>query len=1093
VVVVIVSKNLKVNETMETGRRQTAGMRKRSRKPATIIVVNDNHDQLARLCEMLEGSGLDAQGFQTANEALSSMSSDQPPALIITELCMSGLDGWQFCRLLRSAEYAPFNQIPILVVSATFTGEEPKRIATALGVYAFLDSPVDNDDFIQQALEILRGQRTPIPPRALIVDSSKHLAALLTNAFATEGFTTDTAMTFQDADDALTRTAYDVTIIDHTLPDGSGDALLEKCHTTHPDCVCIMTSSEPKPEDTLGWMQKGAAACVKKPFEPAYLLRLCDQARKERSLMRIETLHKTITSELNESRERFKALTNTEQDAIIMMDGSGAISFWNPAAAQILGYEPSEVMGKDLHRLLIPQNNHAEYDSLFEEFREKGSWTEEHKVTEINTRRKDGNEIQIEISLSSIELSGGRHMVGIIRDITERKYAEEALRESEKNISSVLNSIDSSVTSYSIKKDRYIYVSPSTEKIYGRTIEECTCNKFTAIDHVHPDDLDILHTLTTRMTENGSAEGECRITKPDGSIVWVHAQVKLIRDENGQPDRIDRVITDITKRKNLEIQLRKSEEQASNILNEIEDVVMSGSIKEGNFFYLSPSFTKYFGNSIEENLQNWHLWLESVHPDDLELVYNTALTRTLQNNAEYEFRVIKPNGDIAWLKAHSKIILDKNGEPDKIQRILCDITEHKAAEQERENLQKQLMQSQKMESVGRLAGGIAHDFNNMLSVIIGHADLSLRCLTPGQPLHKTFTQICKTAERAGVLTNQLLAFAGKQAIAPEVLDLNESIESMLTMLRRLIGEQIDLVWQPGNDLDAVKVDLTQLNHVLAEVCLNAKDALNDNGTITISSGSASIDETLCEQQPELIPGEYITLSISDDGQGMDAETLANIFEPFYTHKDMGQGQGLGMATVYGIIEQNNGFINISSEPALGTCVMIYLPRHTNAAPLSLVTKGQKASLAEDTTTIVLVEDEPENLEMYSTMLKGMGYNVLAAGTPQECLQLSKSYTGRIDLLITDVVMPDMNGRELADEFIASNPSTKCLFMSGYSAEVISRNGVLVSGINFIEKPFSMQHFATKIKNVLNDPNNQYISTSGNVINAQPVNPNKANH
>jgi CheY-like chemotaxis protein len=311
------------------------------------------------------------------------------------------------------------------------------------------------------------------------------------------------------------------------------------------------------------------------------------------------------------------------------------------------------------------------------------------------------------------------------------------------------------------------------------------------------------------------------------------------------------------------------------------------------------------------------------------------------------------------------------------------------------------------------------------------------------------------------------------------------------MLRRLIGEQIDLVWQPGNDLDAVKVDPSQINHVLAEVCLNAKDALDDNGTITISTGSASIDEALCAQQSELIPGEYCTLTISDDGQGMDKETLANIFEPFFTHKDMGQGQGLGMATVYGIIEQNNGFINIASEPALGTCVTIYLPRHTNAAPLSLVTKDQKALLTEDTTTIVLVEDEPENLEMYSTMLKGMGYNVLAVGTPQECLQLSKSYTGRIDLLVTDVVMPDMNGRELADKFITSNPSTKCLFMSGYSAEVITRNGVLVSGINFIEKPFSMQNFATKIKDVLNDPNNQYVSTTGNVISALPIKPNKA--
>ncbi len=458
--------------------------------------------------------------------------------------------------------------------------------------------------------------------------------------------------------------------------------------------------------------------------------------------------------------------------------------------------------------------------------------------------------------------------------------------------------------------------------------------------------------------------------------------------------------------------------------------------------------------------------------------------------AEHEFRVIKPDGNVAWLRARTKLLPDENGTGDKILRILSDITNYKEAEQERENLQKQLLQSQKMESVGRLAGGVAHDFNNMLSVIIGQADLALRCLSPGQPMHKTFTQICKTAERAGVLTHQLLAFAGKQAIAPEVLDMNDSIEGMLTMLRRLIGDHIDLVWQPGGDLDPVKMDPSQINHVLAEVCLNAKDALVDSGTITITTGSASIDQTLCDTQPGLVPGEYITLTISDDGQGMDNETLANIFEPFYTSKDMDKGQGLGMSTVYGVIEQNNGFINVASEPDVGTCVTIYLPRHTNAAPLSLINAEKTPETENDTATIVLVEDEPENLEMYRTMLQGMGYTVLAAGSPQECLQLAKSYTGRIDLLVTDVVMPEMNGRELADAFITLNPTTKCLFMSGYSAEVISRNGVIANGINFIEKPFSMQNFAKKIKDVLNDPDNQYVTTN-TVLSSRPINPHKA--
>jgi|GEM_PF-1184550 len=1079
---------------METGRRQTEGMQKRSSTPAMVVVVKDDPFQLALLCDFIQKTGLDAHGFQGAAEALGAMSIEQPPALIITDLYMQGLDGWQFCRLLRSTEYPAFNQVPILVVSTTFAGEEPKRIAAALGVYAFLSAPLNNDVFIQQVLSILRGQRTSIPLRALIIDSNKHQAALLGDAFAAEGYTADTALTVQEANEAIARTTYDVTVIDQLLPDGGGDGLLERFRTEHPACVCIMMATKPEPTLTLGWMNSGAAACVRKPVEPAYLLTLCDQTRRERSLMHIEDQIESRTRALRESQKRFKALADNAYDAIIMMNADGAIDFWNPAAVRIFGYASQAVMGKRPHDLLAPQGHHDECQKIFSRSQKTDTGYAGDQTVEFLARSKDGREILIELSLSVMQLSDGWHTVCISRDITERKATEESLRESEKNISSVLNSIDAAVMSYSIKQERFIYVSPSTEKIYGRTIDECIRNKFSAVDHVHPDDENILHAITTRMTEHGTAEGECRIIRPDESIVWVHVYVKLIRDKDGEPDRIDRVINDITERKDLELQLLKSNAEQDSVLNSIDDIVMFGSIDDNRCNYLSPSFEKIFGINKRLPLQTLHQWAEFVHPDDVEIVYNHIIELSEYGRAEHEFRVIKPDGKVAWLRARTKLIPNENGTGDKIIRILSDITNYKEAEQERENLQKQLLQSQKMESVGRLAGGVAHDFNNMLSVIIGQADLALRCLSPGQPMHKTFTQICKTAERAGVLTHQLLAFAGKQAIAPEVLDMNDSIEGMLTMLRRLIGDHIDLVWQPGGDLDPVKMDPSQINHVLAEVCLNAKDALVDSGTITITTAEAAINQTLCNQQPGLVQGEYITLTISDDGQGMDNETLANIFEPFFTHKDMGKGQGLGMATVYGIIEQNNGFINIASEPGVGTCVTIYLPRHANAAPLSLVNanKNKTETAATPTTTIVLVEDEPENLEMYRTMLEGMGYTVLATGSPQECLQLAKSYTGRIDLLITDVVMPDMNGRELADEFIASNPATKCLFISGYSAEVITRNGVLVGGINFIEKPFSMQNFATKIKDVLNDPNNQYVSTTGNVISAQPIKPNKAN-
>jgi len=440
---------------------------------------------------------------------------------------------------------------------------------------------------------------------------------------------------------------------------------------------------------------------------------------------------------------------------------------------------------------------------------------------------------------------------------------------------------------------------------------------------------------------------------------------------------------------------------------------------------------------------------------------------TAEGSSELEFRIIKPDGDIAWVRTRSKIIVDENGEPDRIQRILTDITEHKKAERDREKLQRRLLQAQKMESIARLAGGVAHDFNNMLSIIIGHADIALGRLTPGQSLHTTFSQIRRAAERSAALTRQLLAFAGRQAIAPRVLDLNNTIESMLGSLQQLIGNTVKLVWHPSSGLDPVRMDPAQVDQVLAELCQNARNAIDTTGTITIATGSASISEAqhAALHKPGIIPGDYITITVSDDGRGMDAETLATVFEPFTDAHTPGRKSGLGLATVYGIIEQNKGCITVTSEPDIGTSITIYLPRCAGAIPHT-TNNDQKATTAQRKGTILLVEDEPDNLELYRTMLESLGCTVLAADTAEQCVRLAQSHKGHIDLLITDVVMPDTNGRELANEVLTLRPETQCLFMSGYSADVIAQHGILDPGINFIEKPFSLQNFTAKVKELL---------------------------
>ncbi len=386
---------------------------------------------------------------------------------------------------------------------------------------------------------------------------------------------------------------------------------------------------------------------------------------------------------------------------------------------------------------------------------------------------------------------------------------------------------------------------------------------------------------------------------------------------------------------------------------------------------------------------------------------------------------------------------------------------------EKRKLQEQLAQSQKMESVGRLAGGVAHDFNNMLNVIIGRAELAMAQLDSSHEIFAHLREIRAAAGRSANLTRQLLAFAREQTVAPEVLDLNETVAGMLKMLRPLISEDIDLVWKPAVGVWPVKVDPSQIDQILANLCVNARDAITGVGRITIETGTSTFDETYCAYYPDAIPGEYVSLTVSDDGCGMNRETVSKIFEPFYTTKAIGRGTGLGLATVYGIVKQNHGFINVYSEPGRGTSFKLYIPRHSGtSAEKNTHDQMQASPAAGGNETVMLVEDEQSILAMAKMMLEKFGYRVLSAATPGEALALADGHHGEIHLLIVDVIMPEMNGRDLVKQILELYPKIACLFMSGYSGDVIAHHGMLDNGVNFIEKPFSMQDLVTKVRQVL---------------------------
>lgn len=400
--------------------------------------------------------------------------------------------------------------------------------------------------------------------------------------------------------------------------------------------------------------------------------------------------------------------------------------------------------------------------------------------------------------------------------------------------------------------------------------------------------------------------------------------------------------------------------------------------------------------------------------------------------------------------------------------IVRDISEQKRHEQASERLQAQLLQAQKMESVGRLAGGIAHDFNNMLQVILGNADLALEESQSGSQLHLELLEIRKSAARSAELTSQLLTFARKQVFRPQELNLKETVEGTSKMLQRLIGETIDLSLRLGPDVWPVRMDPSQVTQILTNLAINARDAINGQGRLVIEVSNVVLSSTQAVADAEVVPGEFVLLSVSDNGQGMTREVLDHLFEPFFTTKDIGKGTGLGLATVFGIVKQNQGFIRVDSTPGQGSTFRIYLPRSAYNT-MNSIPSPQKPRPTRGTETVLIVEDEENILHLVVLTLRKQGYQVIPALTPEAALNMAAAHNGPIHLLVTDIVMPGMNGRELKEKLAATQPRMKSLFMSGYTADVIAQHGALEPGIHFLQKPFTIQSFLEKVRQILDAP------------------------
>ena len=531
---------------------------------------------------------------------------------------------------------------------------------------------------------------------------------------------------------------------------------------------------------------------------------------------------------------------------------------------------------------------------------------------------------------------------------------------------------------------------------------------------------------------------------------------------------IGKILSDQAEQDRLLASLKEERERLAGILKGTHAGTWEWNVQTGEL-KLNERWAEIVGTTLPEiSPTTIETWVRFAHPEDLK-ASDELLQRHFRGELDYyeiELRMKHVRGEWVWVLDRGRVTSwTADGKPLMMMGTHQDITERKEAEAERIRLHADLLQAQKMESVGRLAGGVAHDFNNILTVILGHAEVALAQTRPETPLHGDLLEIRRAAERSADLTRQLLAFARKQTVAPKLLDLNETVGGMVPMLKRLIGEGVGLEWRPAADAPKVRMDPSQLDQILVNLCANSRDAIGGVGTIAIGTETTEVKEEDAWDGGDRAPGKYAALTVADTGKGMDREALEHLFEPFYTTKGVGEGTGLGLATIYGIVKQNGGHVRVESMPGAGTTFRIFLPLRDGLAETAAERPGPVPA-ARGHETVLLVEDEPSILRLAKGLVQAHGYEVLAAGSPAEALRLAKERAGAIHLLMTDVVMPEMNGRDLARALKATHPEIKCLFMSGYTADVIAENGVLHEGVHFIQKPFSGDELAAGIRAAL---------------------------
>jgi len=763
---------------------------------------------------------------------------------------------------------------------------------------------------------------------------------------------------------------------------------------------------------------------------------------------------------LRDSEEMFRVITESIGERIFLLDMNLRIVYVSPSVVRDRDLTLEELQDLPLEKHLTPASWQTVRQIIAEELTPDKLSQKDlriERMADLEFYRKDGSTFWSETTITVLRDPEGKPtgIVGVSRDITRRRQMEEALRESENRFRDMAELLPTAIIEADLDQ-KVTYINRRGLELFNYSWEDVKAglNAMQFIAPLKPDQL--TKKLECVFEGEGLGPFEMKLLKKDGSAFVAFIEMNAIK-KNDRIIGVRAALQDITERKQVEKELRESERRFHCLADAAVEAVSIHDqgilLAANNQFFVMTGYEPHevIGRQLHSLI---------VAPEFREIVEKQQAQGSV---GPYEILAVRKDGTTLPVEIRSRPMVYA-GRKVRVTTTL-DISNRVKAEQERQKLQAQLLQAMKMEAVGRLAGGVAHDFNNMLQAIFSYCEVGLD-ETPAESIqYKRLLEIQKIAQRSANLIPQLLAFARKQAIAPTVLDLNAAVQAMLSMLRRLIGENIEIVWCPGHDLWPAQMDPSQLDQILANLAVNAQDAITGVGKLTIETENVTLDETYSTVHAGCIPGHYVLLAVSDNGSGMDQKTLNQIFEPFFTTKGPEEGTGLGLATVYGIVKQNSGFIYAYSEQGKGTTFKIYMPRFMGqASKISLEAKTAPAYGRGE--RILLVEDDITLLDVAKVVIERLGYEALSATTPSKALKLVQEHPGEISLLITDVVMPEMSGRELAERMIIFEPGLKCLFMSGYTSNAIAQHGVLDQGMHFIQKPFSMKDLAAKVRGVL---------------------------